>query len=192
MESQPAGQALGVPGAPGDYWDLHVIKQLYDRITEASYETAVDALWLSILSQYFTVQQGYAIEAQVEPKEGSRKRCNITVSPFHHQHGLRKRIICENKRRSSENDEKVWEAARKQVRGYLEASRGDEDLYAIVGIGRLVRFYRFGENSQLNQLNKSDEVGEVDEEQSWDVKVHHDKIHALLIQLRNNTRPTFG
>ncbi|KAK2750030.1 hypothetical protein FQN55_002748 [Onygenales sp. PD_40] len=175
MASQPT-----IPGLPNDYWDSPVIRQLANRITPASYETAVDGLWTSILSLYFTVQQGYAIEAQVEPNAGSCKRCNITVSPFHHQHGLRKRIFCENKRQSGENDEKVWNAAQKQVRGYLEESKSNEDLYAIVGVGCIVRFYQWKAGPK--------EMPEILRAQVQD---DHDKIHDQLLELRGEMTPAF-
>ncbi|KAK2807095.1 hypothetical protein FQN51_004709 [Onygenales sp. PD_10] len=60
------------------------------------------AIIILILEVHFNVQQGYAIEVRVEPESESPERRNITVSPYHHEHGLRKRIFCEGKRRCVE------------------------------------------------------------------------------------------
>ncbi|KAK4238746.1 hypothetical protein C8A03DRAFT_33206 [Achaetomium macrosporum] len=133
----------------GGYMQYRIIQDYYKRLTQDPLEDVVGHLWHNILSGYFSVREGFALEVQPRPAPRVTKQSNdVTVRYVKHiKQDIKTPLTLIAKNHVSEESKTVaWTDAVNQLTEYMKLARmnstaPNEDMYGIVTVGHYSRFY---------------------------------------------------
>ncbi|OJJ45269.1 hypothetical protein ASPZODRAFT_564196 [Penicilliopsis zonata CBS 506.65] len=131
------------------YLDQPVIKRYLGRVRAGAREVEVDHLWLQMLRLYFPLDH-FGLEREAYISGTSTRRTNITVSVDDGRgQGTIVFVECKRPPRQAHHEPSpsTWTRGKGQLESYMlrwrgsAGPRGRRDLFGVVAIGRLARFF---------------------------------------------------
>ncbi|CAI7584984.1 unnamed protein product [Penicillium glandicola] len=164
------------------YSENELIKWYMNNIRKGAKEEKVDNLWAQILSFYWPTREKYGVERETHIAKHSQMRANVILTKIKDDK-LKRCLYVECKRPtksiSIEPTKTEWENAIEQLQGYIDKGKRHNlgpNLYAIVGIGVMVRFFVLHAGQKSLQTYGGTA--------SLSIKKDHMEVHRILTEIR--------